>query len=182
MPDPPGKVLITADEIAAAVARLGAELSRAYAGRPLTLLGVLHGSLPFLADLMRQVTVPHRVGVVHARSYRGTATTSGELTLDTSLLPDLTGRDVVLVDDIHDTGKTLAALRSRLAGENVATLKTCVLLWKDHGREAPGDLGAPPAPPDYHAFRVPDVFVVGYGLDHDDAHRHLPYIADVGAG
>ena len=171
------KTLIHEAEIAAAVARLGGELSARYAGRPLTLLGVLHGSLPFLADLMRRVEVPHRIGLVRASSYRGTATTPGEMRIDTDLLPDITGRDVVLVDDIFDTGRTLTALCEVLAAENVNSVKTCVLLWKDR----------PPAPgvtltPDHHAFRIPDKFVVGYGLDHDDEWRHLPYIGELVGG
>ena len=168
------KTLITAPEIAAAVDRLGAQLAAEYAGRPLTLLGVLHGSLPFLADLMRKIDVPHRVGLVQASSYRGDAVRAGELTIDTGLLPDLTGRDVVLVDDIFDTGRTLAGLIDRLGDHNVNSVKTCVLLWKEGTAEVART-------PDYHAFRIPDRFVVGYGLDHDDEWRHLPFIAELPA-
>ena len=165
-------MLITAVQIAAAVDRLGSELAAEYAGRPLTLLGVLHGSLPFLADLMRKIDVPHRVGLVQASSYRGDAVRAGELKIDTGLLPDLTGRDVVLVDDIFDTGRTLAGLIDRLGDHDVNSVKTCVLLWKEGTAEVP-------RAPDYHAFRIPDVFVVGYGLDHDDEWRHLPFIAEL---
>ncbi|MEM9702795.1 MAG: hypoxanthine phosphoribosyltransferase [Planctomycetota bacterium] len=168
------KTLLSEAEIAAAVERLGRQIAADYAGKPLTLLGVLHGSLPFLADLMRQIEVPHKIGLVQASSYRGTAVTPGEMRIDTNLLPDVTGREVVLVDDIFDTGLTLTALTERLAEENVASVRTCVLLWKDR----------PPAPgvtltPDYHAFRIPDNFVVGYGLDHNDEYRHLPYIGEL---
>ena len=169
------KTLITADEIAAEVDRLGPRLAADYAGRPLTLLGVLHGSLPFLADLMRKIDVPHRIGVVQASSYRGGATRAGALTIDTGLLPDLTGRDVVLVDDIFDTGRTLEGLIARLSELNVNSVKTCVLLWKEGTAEVART-------PDYHAFRIPDAFVVGYGLDHDDEYRHLPFIAELAAG
>ena len=164
--------LITADRIAAKVAELGPRIAADYRGRPLTLLGVLHGSLPFLADLMRKIDVPHRVGVVQASSYRGTATRAGKLTIDTSLLPDLTGRDVLLVDDIFDTGRTLEGLIAELGNLNVAGVKTCVLLWKEGTAEVSRT-------PDYHAFRIPDRFVVGYGLDHDDEYRHLPFIAEL---
>ena len=169
------KTLITAEEIAARVADLGTRVAADYAGRPLTLLGVLHGSLPFLADLMRRVDVPHRVGVVQASSYRGTATRAGKMTIDTSLLPDLTGRDVLLVDDIFDTGRTLEGLIAELGGLNVASVKTCVLLWKEGTAEVART-------PDYHAFRIPDRFVVGYGLDHDDEYRHLPVVAELPVG
>ena len=171
------KTLISQAEIAGAVDRLGARIAADYAGQPLTLLGVLHGSLPFLADLMRKIDTPHRVGLVQASSYRGTATTPGEMRIDTNLLPDLTGRDVVLVDDIFDTGRTLTALTDRLAAENVNSVRTCVLLWKDRDPAEGVTLT-----PDYHAFRIPDVFVVGYGLDHDDEYRHLPFIGELPAG
>ena len=171
------KTLIEQAAIAAAVGRLGAQVAEDYAGKPLTLLGVLHGSLPFLADLMRRIDVPHRIGLVQASSYRGTATMPGEMRIDTNLLPDITGRDVVLVDDIFDTGRTLTALTERLAAENVTSVRTCVLLWKDRDPAEGVTLT-----PDYHAFRIPDKFVVGYGLDHDDEYRHLPFIGELPAG
>ena len=169
------KTLIAEDQIRTAVRDLGATIAAEYAGRPLTLLGVLHGSLLFLADLMRQIDLPHRVGLVQASSYRGEATRPGELQIDTGLLPDITGRDVLLVDDIFDTGRTVQALLERLSGENVTSVKTAVLLWKEGRAEVN-------VAPDYHCFRIPDTFVVGYGLDHNDEYRHLPYIAALDAG
>ena len=164
------KTLISADEIQAAVAELAAAVEAEYRGKPLTIVGVLTGSLMLLADLVRRVDLPLRVGLIQASSYRGKATSPGDLELNASLTPDLTGRHVLLVDDIYDTGKTLAALVDRLSREQVASLKSAVLLWKGGRREV--DLV-----PDHHCFRIPDAFVVGYGLDYDDEYRNLPYVA-----
>ena len=164
------KSLISADEIQAAVARLAAEIEAEYRGKPLTIVGVLTGSLMLLADLVRRVDLPLRVGLIQASSYRGKATSPGDLELNASLTPDLTGRHVLLIDDIFDTGKTLAALVDRLSRENIAGLRSAVLLWKEGRQEV--DLV-----PDHHCFKIPDAFVVGYGLDYDDEYRHLPYVA-----
>ncbi len=164
------KTLISAGEIEAAVGRLAAEVERDDRGTPLTIVGVLNGSLMLLADLVRRIDLPLRVGMIQASSYRGSATTPGELELDVSRLPDLTGRHVLLVDDIYDTGRTLAALVERLGREDLAGLKSAVLLWKEGRRQV--DLV-----PDHHCFKIPDAFVVGYGLDYADEYRNLPYVA-----
>lgn len=164
------KPLLSADEIQAAVARLAEEVEREYRGKPLTIVGVLTGSLMLLADLVRRVDLPLRVGLIQASSYRGKATSPGDLELNASLTPDLTGRHVLLIDDIFDTGKTLAALVERLSRENLASLRSAVLLWKEGRQEV--DLV-----PDHHCFKIPDAFVVGYGLDYDDEYRNLPYVA-----
>lgn len=161
--------LITANQIAQRVAELGAAISDTYQGRPLTVLGVLNGSVIFVADLMRTIGVPHRVGFVHASSYRGATTVGGNLTVGTGLMPDITGRDVLLVDDIFDTGRTISRLLEHVRKAGPASLRTAVLLWKDGRSQV--DLK-----PDYHGFRIPDQFVVGYGLDYDDDYRHLPMI------
>lgn len=161
--------LITADQIALRISTLGAEITEAYRDRPLTVVGVLSGSVIFVADLMRSIDIPHRLGFVHASSYRGTATSGGELSVGTSLLPDVTNRDVLLVDDILDTGRTLSRLLAELGRARPASLRTAVLLWKEGRAEV--DLV-----PDYHGFRIPNEFVVGYGLDYDDDYRHLPMI------
>jgi len=162
--------LISADEIQAAVARLAAEVEAEYRGKPLTIVGVLTGSLMLLADLVRRVDLPLRVGLIQASSYRGKATSPSDLELNASLTPDLTGRHVLLIDDIFDTGKTLATIVERLSRENVASLRSAVLLWKEGRQEV--DLV-----PDHHCFKIPDAFVVGYGLDYDDEYRNLPHVA-----
>lgn len=164
------KPLISAAEIQAAVANLAAEVETAYRGKPLTIVGVLTGSLMLLADLVRRVDLPLRVGLIQASSYRGKATSPGDLELNASLTPDLAGRHVLLVDDIYDTGKTLAGLVDRLSRENIASLRSAVLLWKE-GRQVVE------LTPDYHCFKIPDAFVVGYGLDYADEYRNLPYVA-----
>jgi hypoxanthine phosphoribosyltransferase len=161
--------LITADQIAARVAELGVQISTVYQNRPLTVLGVLNGSVIFVADLMRSISVPHRVGFVQASSYRGATTVGGEITVGTSLMPDLTGRDVLLVDDIFDTGRTIVRLQQELASAGPASIQTAVLLWKDGRSQVE-------ITPDYHGFRIPNEFVIGYGLDYNDDYRHLPMI------
>ncbi|HEX6984172.1 MAG TPA: hypoxanthine phosphoribosyltransferase [Planctomycetaceae bacterium] len=164
------KPLISAEQIQDAVAELAGQIETEYRGQPLTIVGVLTGSLMLLADLVRRIDLPLRVGLIQASSYRGKVTAPGDLELNASLTPDLTGRHVLLIDDIYDTGKTLAALVERLSRENVLSLRSAVLLWKEGRREV--DLV-----PDYHCFTIPDAFVVGYGLDYDDEYRNLPYVA-----
>lgn len=164
------RTLIPAEDIARRVAQLGEEISALYRGQPLTVIGVLHGSIVLVADLMRALTVPHRLGFVMASSYRGRTTTGADLTISLDLLPDVAGRHVLLVDDIFDTGRTLTALAGALETRGVASLKTAVLLWKQ-GRSVVDRV------PDFAAFEIPDVFVVGYGLDYNDDYRHLPEIA-----
>lgn len=162
--------LITADQIASRVAELGAQISEVYQQRALTVLGVLNGSVIFVADLMRSISIPHRVGFVQASSYRGATTEGGELTIGTSLMPDLAGRDVLLVDDIFDTGRTLVRLKRELADSGAASVQTAVLLWKEGRSQVE-------MTPDYHGFHIPNEFVIGYGLDYNDDYRHLPMIA-----
>lgn len=164
------KPLIGADEIQAAVAELAAEIEEEYRGRPLTIVGVLTGSLMLLADLTRRIDMPLRVGLIQASSYRGKATRPQSLAVGVRLMPDLTGRHVLLVDDIFDTGQTLSRLLAELREEDVLSVRSAVLLWKEGRREVE-------VRPDYHCFKIPDAFVVGYGLDHDDEYRNLPYVA-----
>ncbi len=164
------KPLLDEVQLREGVRRLAEEVAREYARRPLTIIGVLTGSMVLLADLIRQIDLPLRVGLVQARSYQGATTTPGSLVLNLSLLPETRGRDVLLVDDIFDTGHTLAALVSQLDSCGALTVRTLVLLRKQ-GRQAVA------LAPDYVGFDIPDAFVVGYGLDYQDAYRHLPYVA-----
>jgi hypoxanthine phosphoribosyltransferase len=164
------KQLLSEDEIRGGIHRLAAELTKRYVGRPLTVIGVLTGSMVLVADLIRQLDLPLRVGVIQVRSYRGAATMPGPLEINDSMLPDIHGRDVLLVDDIFDTGHTLASLISQMQELGPSSLRSAVLLRK-RGRQQVS------IEPDYVAFEIPDVFVVGYGLDYQDAYRHLPYVA-----
>lgn len=164
------KTLLDEEQIRDGVVALGRRLADEYRGKPLTVLGVLTGSIVFLSDVIRRIDVPLRVALVQASSYRGKATTPGELAINDGLLPDISGRDVLILDDIFDTGRTLSRLVERVKSEQPNSVKTAVLLWKEGRAEVDYT-------PDYSCFQIPDVFVVGYGLDYNDDHRHLPHIA-----
>jgi hypoxanthine phosphoribosyltransferase len=161
--------LIEEDEIQQRVLALGHELSELYRGQDLTVIGALTGCMLFMADLVRAIDVPHRIGVVQASSYRGETTRPGELKVDLGLLPDIRGRDVLIIDDIFDTGNTMEELVTALRCRKPASVRTAALLIKEGRSEV--DMK-----PDFHCFRIPDVFVIGYGLDYNDDYRHLPFI------
>lgn len=164
------RVLLSSDELSAGIDRLSAEVREVVGRRPLIIVGVLTGSIVLVADLIRRLEGPVQVSMVWASSYRGTATRPGELELRLDLLPDLTGQDVLLVDDIFDTGRTLAALLDELARRGAASVRSLVLLAKEGRAEVA-------IRPDFIGFEIPDEFVVGYGLDFDGGWRHLPYLA-----
>ncbi len=161
--------LIAAERIQQRVADLARQIGADYAGKPLTLIGVLTGSLMFLADLVRRLTIPCRIGFILASSYRGATTTRGLLEVHPGLVPDVRGRHVLLLDDILDTGHTLAQATRYVKELGPESLRVAVLLRKQGRQELPCD-------PDYCGFEIPNVFVVGYGLDYNDDYRHLPYI------
>ncbi|MCA9041106.1 MAG: hypoxanthine phosphoribosyltransferase [Planctomycetaceae bacterium] len=164
------KKLIEAAEIKEAVHKLGREIEEWYQGEPLTILGVLTGSVILLSDLVRAVELPLKIGLIQASSYRGTSTTRGELIINESLIPNVEGRHVLLLDDIFDTGHTLQKLIPIIENRKARSVRTAVLLWKAERTEV--DFA-----PDHHCFKIPNEFVVGYGLDYNDEYRHLPYIA-----
>lgn len=164
--------LISEAEIQAAVEQLGELISAEYADKPLTILGVLTGSIMLVTDLIRQIELPLKLGLIQASSYRGTATSPSELRINTALVPDVSDRHVLLVDDIFDTGKTMEGLTERLQDFEPRSVKSAVLLWKKVRTIVKME-------PDYHCFLIPDEFVVGYGLDFNDEYRHLPYIGVV---
>jgi hypoxanthine phosphoribosyltransferase len=168
------EVLLSAAELAAGIDRLSAAVRREVGRRPLTVVGVLTGSIVLVSDLIRRLEGPVRVSMVWASSYRGTATTPGALELRLDLLPDLTGQEVLLVDDIFDTGRTLEALVQELGRRGAASVRSLVLLRKAGRAEVA-------IQPDFVGFDIPDAFVVGYGLDFDGAWRHLPYLAALDA-
>jgi len=151
---------------------MAADINSHYQDDPLTILGVLTGSVVLLADLIRLLNMPLRVSVIQARSYRGNSTTRGELTVNADLVPDLTGRNVLVVDDIFDTGHTLFELMNKMQTFQPGSIRSAVLLRKVGRPEMKRE-------PDYVAFEIPDEFVVGYGLDYNDAYRNLPYIASL---
>lgn len=164
------KTLLNKQELHDGVARMAEEIAKEYANRQLTIVGVLTGSVVLVADLIRMLDLPMRVGVIEASSYRGATTTRGELTINSELMIDIEGRDVLLVDDIFDTGHTLVKVVEKLHDFKPASVRSAVLLRK-HGRQEVD------AQPDFVAFDIPDEFVVGYGLDYEDLYRNLPFLA-----
>jgi hypoxanthine phosphoribosyltransferase len=164
------RVLLSTAELSAGIDRLSERIRGEVGRRPLTVVGVLTGSIVLVADLIRRLEGPVQVSMVWASSYRGTDTRPGELELRLDLLPDLEGQDVLLVDDIFDTGHTLEALLDELRGRGAASVRSLVLLRKQGRAEVAVE-------PDFVGFEIPDEFVVGYGLDFDGAWRHLPYLA-----
>jgi hypoxanthine phosphoribosyltransferase len=164
------KVLLSAEQIQARILTLAGQIADDFRDRPVTIVGVLTGSLMFLADLVRHLDLPLRIGLIQASSYRGPTTKAGELRVAPELLPDVRDRHVLLLDDILDTGQTLDYLVRHLRGLEVASVRVAVLLRK-LGRQQIA------VEPDYVGFDIPNAFVVGYGLDFNDEFRHLPYIA-----
>lgn len=163
------ETLISEEKIQSRVLELAREIENDYQGRPLSLIGVMTGSLMLLADLARSIRIPLRVGVIQAGSYRGATTVGGALYINDTFLPDIAGRDVIILDDILDTGHTLSALRDLMAQRGPNSIKTAVLLRKIGRQIVQID-------PDYTGFEIPNRFVIGYGLDFNDEYRHLPYI------
>jgi hypoxanthine phosphoribosyltransferase len=164
------EILLSAERIQQRVAEMARQIAPDYRDRPVTIVGVLTGSLIFLADLVRHLDLPLRIGLIQASSYRGATTTPGELHVQPELLPDLRGRHILLLDDILDTGQTLSRLVEHLRQLDIASIRVAVLLRK-RGRQRVH------IEPDYCGFDIPDAFVVGYGLDYNDEYRHLPYLA-----
>jgi hypoxanthine phosphoribosyltransferase len=164
------RVLLSRKELHDGVTRMADEIAACYHDQQLTIIGVLTGSVVLLADLIRMIDVPLRVGVLQASSYRGATTTRGELTINSDLLLDIAGRNVLLVDDIFDTGHTLTQVMKKMREFQPATLRSAVLLRKKARQEVDYD-------PDFVAFDIPDEFVVGFGLDYEDMFRNLPYLA-----
>lgn len=164
------KTLLTTHQLQAGVARLADEITDCYRGQQLTIIGVLTGSVVLMADLIRAIDVPLRVGVLQASSYRGATTTRGELIINSEMMLDIRGRNVLLVDDIFDTGHTLHQVTQKLQDFAPASVRSAVLLRKKARQEVNVE-------PDFVAFDIPDEFVVGYGLDYQDMYRNLPYLA-----
>ena len=164
------KVLISEEQLQAKVAELGAQISRDYEGKDLLLVSILKGSVVFMADLMRAITEPCSIDFMVVSSYGGANTTStGLVKIVKDLDQDLSGKDVLIVEDILDTGVTLSDLVPMLKMRNPNSVKICTILDKPSRRKA--DIQ-----PDYEGFQVPDEFVVGYGLDYDEKYRNLPYV------
>ncbi len=164
------KTLLSRETLVDGVRRMAAEIATEYADRHLTIVGILTGSIVLMADLIRMLDMPMRVGVLQASSYRGATTTRGDLVINSELMLDISGRDVLLIDDIFDTGYTLVKVLQKMQDFEPASLRSAVLLRKVGRQEVDYE-------PDFKAFDIPDEFVVGYGLDYEDMYRNLPYVA-----
>lgn len=162
-------VMFTPEELQVRVAEIGAELTQEYQGKAPILLCVMKGSLVFTADLMRHIDLPCTLESISLSSYRAMATRPGDISLNAPFEVDVTGRDVIVIEDILDTGRTLSFLMKLLGTQSPASLKLVVLLDKPSRREAPVEA-------DLVGFTIPDAFVVGYGLDFDQKYRNLPCI------
>lgn len=163
------QVLITAEKIQQRIEELAAQINRDYGLEPVTFLGILSGSFIFMADLLRKMTPPTKIGFLRASSYRGETTTPGQLVIQAELMPEIRDRHVMLLDDILDSGRTLSAVVDYLNSRQPRSLRVAVLLRKRGRQEVPFE-------PDYCGFEIPDRFVVGYGLDYNDDYRQLPYL------
>jgi hypoxanthine phosphoribosyltransferase len=162
------RVLITEDQIARRIREVSQEIERDFTGRDLAIVSLLNGTVMFLADLIRHLSLPLRLDFMGVSSY-GAGTESGELVFTKELRLDVRDRDVLLVDDILDTGKTLSRVLTKLRALKPRRIKACVLLNKAERRVE--DVEA-----DYVGFEIPDYFVVGYGLDFAERYRNLPFV------
>ncbi|MFO0014136.1 MAG: hypoxanthine phosphoribosyltransferase [Planctomycetota bacterium] len=162
------KVLIHEEEIQEGIGRLARQLHQHYGDSPLTVVAIMTGSLVMLADLIRRLEMPIRISLIAVSSYRGKMT-PGEIEIDDSRMLDIQGRDVLLIDDIFDTGKTLVEVTTRLTKLNPKSIRTAVFLRKQGTSQVSQG-------PDFSVFDIPNKFVVGYGLDYQDLYRNLPYV------
>jgi hypoxanthine phosphoribosyltransferase len=165
-----GEVLVQKDELEHRVRQLGAEISRDYAGQDLVLVGVLKGAVFFLSDLMRHIEIPCEVDFMAVASYGSSTDSSGVVRILKDLDAAIEGRDVLIVEDIVDSGLTLQYLLRSLGARNPGSLEVCALLTKPERRKV--DL-----PTRYVGFEIPNKFAIGYGLDHAERYRNLPYVA-----
>ena len=163
------EILLTGEEVQAHVAELGAQLAADYEGRDPVLVSVLKGSIIFLADLVRAMPIPLSIDLMEVSSYGASTESSGQVRILKDLSSSITGREVIVVEDIIDTGLTLNYLLRYLHDKGPASIRICCLLDKPARRLAPIEI-------DYRGFTIPDRFVIGYGLDYGEHYRNLPYV------
>lgn len=168
-----GAVLISEAQLQARIAELGQEISQDYQDKNLLLICILRGGVMFLTDLMRRITVPHMIEFMAVSSYGlGGRQSSGQVRISLDLNTDIGDRDVILVEDIVDSGHTIASVLDLLSTRHPRSLVVCTLLDKAERREVP-------IPVRYRGFNIPNKFVFGYGLDIDDFYRNLPFVGEV---
>ncbi len=163
------RILFTEEELAQRVAALAEQINRDYEGRHLLLISVLRGSFVFMADLIRKLTIPCRVDFMACSSYGGGTVSSGQVKITKDLSGSIEGLDVLVVEDILDSGRTLSYLLKLLEARKPKSIRLCTLLDKPERRVVS-------VPVDYTGFVIPDQFIVGYGLDYNEDYRNLPYI------
>ena len=162
-------VLIPEDKVDERIAQLGAQISQDYAGRQVHLIGILKGSIFFICELAKRITVPVTMDFMSVSSYGAGTKSSGVVKLIKDLDEPVNGKDILVVEDIIDSGRTLSYLLKNLSDRQPASISLCTLLDKPERREVDVEV-------DYQGFHIPDEFVVGYGLDDDQRYRNLPYI------
>ena len=167
-----GRPIVTQEEMRARIKELGKQIATDYAGKDLVLVGVLKGAYAFYADLARAIRIPMRVDFLIVTSYGGQSKTSGKVKVITELTEDVKGKDVLLVEDIVDSGLTVQYLTKTLAKHKPRSIKVCTLLSKPERRTID-------VPLDYVGFKIPNKYVVGYGLDYQQKYRNLPYLAEL---
>ena len=165
------EILVSEEQLRTRIAEMGAQLSEDYAGKRPLLVGILKGVVPFYAAMAQAMTIPVQEDFMCVSSYEGTQST-GTLTFRKDLDVDITGRDVLILEDILDTGRTLKKIKELLLARGPSSVKICTLLDKPEGRKV--ELEA-----DYVGFTIPDAFVVGFGLDYDECYRNLPFVGVV---
>jgi len=164
------KKILDTKQIHDGVCQLAEEVKAIYAGRPITIVAILTGSLVLLADLIRELEMPLRVALIQASRLRTPDEPRESLVISDSLLPSLKDRDVLVIDDIFDTGHTLVEVIAQILEHEPASIRSAVLMRKAGRSEVP-------VIPDIVMFEIPDEFVVGYGLDYEDRFRNLPFVA-----
>lgn len=162
-------ILISQTEIEEKTAEVGRLISEDYKDKKLYVLSLLRGSFIFTADLVRQISIPVKIGFMATSSYEHGESSTGNVKIVQDILDDIEGYDVLIVDDIVDTGTTMKSVKEHLLSLNPASVKCCVLLDKPERRKVVLE-------PDYKCFTIPDVFVVGYGLNYGDYYRNIPYV------
>lgn len=163
------EVLISEEQLDKKVRGISAEISKDYEGKNLILIGILKGSVVFAAELIKRITVPMETEFIAVSSYGKESETSGIVSLKKDVDTSLEGKDVLIVEDIIDSGNTMKYLKELLKGRKAASVKICTLLSKPSRRKVDVDI-------DYEGFEIPDEFVVGYGLDFDEKYRNLPFV------
>lgn len=163
------KVLYSTQQLQELCSRIAGDINRDYEGKDLILVCMLKGSVMFYADLVRMISIPCRLDFMAASSYGGGTVSSGIINIKKDLSEDIEGKDVIIVEDILDTGNTLYYIKGYLGKRDPASLKICTLFDKPSRRKKP-------VTPDYKGEEIDDLFIVGYGLDYDERYRNLPYV------